>query len=194
MRAACDPLRMPGPAVSPRRRLLATLALAVMLAACSRPEPAQDEALRGAQLAGVMLDPQLGEISGLAASRRHADVLWMHDDGGNPERLFAVSTNGSRLATFRIEGVTKTDWEDIAAFQLDGRSYLLIADTGDNGGLRRTVQLDAAEGPANSTWSRSGQESRTNACAGRGRSRSAGPTAHATARPWPSTPRAGRSC
>ncbi len=148
MRVACDPLRMPGHAVSFRRRLLVTLALAVMLAACSRPPPAQDESIRGAQLAGVMLDPQLGEISGLAASRRHADVLWMHDDGGNPERLFAVGTDGSRLATFRIEGVTKTDWEDIAAFEMDGRHYLLIADTGDNGGLRRTLQLHVVEEPA----------------------------------------------
>ena len=47
-----------------------------------------------------------------------------------------------------IEGVTKTDWEDIAAFELDGSDYLLIADTGDNGGLRRTLQLHVVEEPA----------------------------------------------
>ncbi|WND78866.1 hypothetical protein [Lysobacter capsici] len=119
---------------------------AAALGACSGshtpPEPGSSE------LAGMMLDPQLSEISGLAASRRHPDVLWMHDDGGNPERLFAVATNGDRLATLRIEGVTKTDWEDMAAFELDGRSYLLIADTGDNGGLRRSLQLHVIEEPS----------------------------------------------
>jgi hypothetical protein len=127
------------------RRLLLPLActmLACALAAC-RP---QEEP--GSQLAGMMIDPQLGEISGLAASRRHPGTLWMLDDGGNPARVFAVGPTGDRIATLRIEGVTKTDWEDIAAFELDGRRYLLLADTGDNGGLRRTLQLHVVEEPA----------------------------------------------
>jgi hypothetical protein len=72
----------------------------------------------------------------------------MHDDGGNPARLFAVRRDGERIATFRLEGVPKTDWEDISAFRLDGRDYLLIADTGDNGGLRKTLQLHIVEEPA----------------------------------------------
>ncbi|MFD1299521.1 hypothetical protein ACFQ4Q_23120, partial [Lysobacter gummosus] len=125
--------------------LVAALLGGVAAVSCSGrsgpPEPGSS------QLSGMLLDPQLSEISGLAASHRHADVLWMHDDGGNPERLFAVNTRGDRLATLRIEGVTKTDWEDIAAFDLDGRHYLLIADTGDNGGLRRTLQLHIVEEP-----------------------------------------------
>ncbi|WP_363796458.1 hypothetical protein ABU614_13930 [Lysobacter firmicutimachus] len=132
------------PAARARRAL--PLCAALLLAACAAESP--PPAHGSSQMAGMMLDPQLSEISGLAASRRHADVLWMHDDGGNPERLFAVSTHGDRLATLRIDGVTKTDWEDIAAFELDGRAYLLIADTGDNGGLRRSLQLHVIEEPA----------------------------------------------
>ena len=124
------------------------LVLALLCAAgCTRDEGKATE-VRGGSLSGVLLDSQLAEISGLAASRRHRDVLWLHDDGGNPTRLFAINTNGNRLATLRIEGVTKTDWEDMAAFRLDGRDYLLIADTGDNGGLRRTLQLHVIEEPA----------------------------------------------
>ncbi|RPE77109.1 hypothetical protein [Vulcaniibacterium tengchongense] len=131
----------------PPPRLLAAALIAAALAGCGdgRPEPRPPE--QGAHLAGLMLDPQLGEISGLAASRRHRGVLWMHDDGGNPARLFAVDAHGDRLATLRVEGLSKTDWEDLAAFELDGRAYLLIADTGDNGGLRRTLQLHAIEEP-----------------------------------------------
>ena len=127
-------------------RPLALLLAAALLAACTGEPEAPPHG--SSQLAGMMLDPQLSEISGLAASRRHPGVLWMHDDGGNPERLFAVADNGDRLATLRIEGVTKTDWEDIAAFELDGKAYLLIADTGDNGGLRRSLQLHVIEEPA----------------------------------------------
>jgi hypothetical protein len=114
---------------------------------CSR-EAAPPAQARGGSLSGVLLDSQLAEISGLVASRRHRDVLWLLDDGGNPARLFAVNADGDRLATVRVEGVTKTDWEDLAAFRLDGRNYLLVADTGDNGGLRRTLQLHAIEEPA----------------------------------------------
>lgn len=125
------------------------LALAVLCAAaCSRDGAGNAAPARGGSLSGVLLDSQMAETSGLAASRRHRDVLWLHDDGGNPARLFAIGTNGERLATVRLEGITKTDWEDIAAFRLDGRNYLLVADTGDNGGLRRTLQLHAIEEPA----------------------------------------------
>jgi hypothetical protein len=82
------------------------------------------------------------------ASRRHADVLWVENDGGNAPVLYAVSPRGALLATDPVEGVANTDWEDLAAFDLDGRHYLLIADIGDNGGLRHTLQLHAVEEPA----------------------------------------------
>ena len=115
--------------------------LAALLGGCSAPEPPF------AQLSGLILDSQLHEISGLAASRTHPDVLWVHNDGGNAARLYAISRRGSLLATFHIAGVANTDWEDMAAFDLDGRHYLLIADTGDNGGLRRSLQLHVVEEP-----------------------------------------------
>ncbi|MCL1634113.1 hypothetical protein M2650_05635 [Luteimonas sp. SX5] len=135
--------RRPRP-LSTAASMMAGLIAAALLAAagCTRPQPPF------AQLAGLLLDSQLDEISGLAASHRHSDVLWLLDDGGNPARLFAVSRRGRKLATVAVEGVTKTDWEDLAAFDLDGRRYLLIADTGDNGGLRKTLQLHIVEEPA----------------------------------------------
>jgi hypothetical protein len=123
----------------------ASLLVLALAAACSRdPEPTP----AGTQVSGLMLDGELREVSGLAASIRHPGTLWLHDDGGNPARLFAVDRNGGRVATFRVEGVPKTDWEDIDAFELDGRAYILLADTGDNGGLRRTLQLHVIEEPA----------------------------------------------
>ena len=131
----------PRTAIGARTAVL-TLSL-LLLGACARP----DGTPANTAVSGFLLDPQLDEISGLAASRRHPGTLWLHDDGGNPARLFAVSSRGLRRATFRVEGVSKTDWEDIAAFRLDGRDYLLLADTGDNGGLRRTLQLHVIEEP-----------------------------------------------
>lgn len=135
------------------RSRLATAARAVALASlfalagCARTDDDSTGSKPGSELSGVLLDLQLSEVSGLAASHRHDGVLWLHDDGDNPPRLFAVNERGGRLATFRIEDITKTDWEDIATFELEGKRYLLIADTGDNGGLRRTLQLHVVEEP-----------------------------------------------
>lgn len=134
------------PPAHSRCALLACL-LATLLGGCERARNDAVDHVPSMRLAGVLLDPQMDETSGLATSIGHRDVLWMHNDGGEG-RLFATSTGGSRRATFRIEDVTRTDWEDIAAFEFDGKRYLLIADIGDNGGLRRTLQLHVVEEPA----------------------------------------------
>lgn len=143
--AICDAGRV----APPSRRLPPALAailttaclLAAGLVACAR----QDEPF--ARLAGLVVDERLRETSGLAASRTHADVLWTLNDGGNDAAVYAVSRRGRVLARFEVDGVANTDWEDLAAFELEGRRYLLIADTGDNGGLRRTLQLHVLAEP-----------------------------------------------
>ena len=101
-----------------------------------------------AQLSGLLMDPRLDEVSGLAASHRHEDVLWAINDGGNGAQLHAVGTRGQHHATVEVDGAVNTDWEDLAAFEADGKRYLLVADTGDNGGLRHTLQLHAIPEPA----------------------------------------------
>ena len=136
---------MPFPSPRPAGSLLACVlafALAPMLAGCDQPG-----ALPDTQIAGLMLDGQLDEVSGIAASQREDGLLWAIDDSGKPANLYAISHRGNRLATFKIEGVEKTDWEDIASFELDGKPYLLIADTGDNGGIRKTLSLHVVEEP-----------------------------------------------
>ena len=107
-----------------------------------------------ARLAGVVFDERLREVSGVAASRAHRDVLWMINDGGNAPELYAVSPRGRVQARYAVDGVANTDWEDMAAFVLDGKRYLLVADTGDNGGLRRTLQLHVFEEPRTLTGGR----------------------------------------
>ena len=70
--------------------------------------------------------------------------VWSSSPAGDA----ALVCGGTLLASDRVEGVANTDWEDLAAFDLDGKHYILVADTGDNGGLRRTLQLHAIEEPA----------------------------------------------
>jgi hypothetical protein len=120
--------------------LWSLLGLLLAVAGCEQEPPF-------AQLSGLILAQQLDEISGMAASRAHADTLWTLNDGGNATALYAIGNRGGLQATLHIDGVLNTDWEDLAAFDLQGRHYLLIADTGDNGGLRRTLQLHVVEEP-----------------------------------------------
>lgn len=124
------------------RTALAALGLSCLLVACGggddRPRP---------RLAGLILDGALDETSGLAASPTHRDTLWLLQDGGNGPYVHAISKRGSRIATLRVERVRNTDWEDLDAFAWRDGRWLLISDTGDNGGLRRTLQLHVVREP-----------------------------------------------
>ncbi len=105
-------------------------------------------AYAGATLSGWMADPALPEVSGMAASHAHPGTLWVENDSGNPADIYAVGPDGSVRATLHIDGVRNIDWEDLASFDLDGRHFLLLADTGDNRAIRRTLALHAIEEPA----------------------------------------------
>ncbi len=99
------------------------------------------------EYAGTKTDADLEEMSGLAASRIHKDVLWVINDSGNGEKLIAMRTDASRIATFELKGVKNIDWEDLSSFSINNKNYLLIADTGDNGGIRKTLQIHVFEEP-----------------------------------------------
>ncbi|MFN3702316.1 hypothetical protein [Thermomonas sp.] len=128
--------------LSPFSRAATAATLLLGLAACSPPP------LPFARLAGLVTSAELDEISGLAASRVHDDVLWVHNDSGNPARLYAISRRGRLLARYDIRGARNIDWEDLASFSQGRHHYLLLADTGDNGGQRRDFALHVFEEPA----------------------------------------------
>lgn len=124
-----------------KRCLLACLVLAGGVAGAAEDPPA------AATLQALVTDERLGEISGIAASRRHPGVFWVHNDGDNAPELYAIDREGRLLATLTLP-VRNVDWEDLAAFEEDGKAFLLIADVGDNGGLRRELVLRLIEEPA----------------------------------------------
>lgn len=109
---------------------------------------AKTQAWGSGEYAGVLTDPDLDELSGLAASHVHPGIFWGHDDGGNEAVLYAIRADGRRVASLAVAGATNVDWEDIASFDSGGHHYLLIADTGDNGGLRKQLALYVIEEPA----------------------------------------------
>ena len=86
---------------------------------------------------GTVESSLINEASGIAASRKNADVLWTHNDSGDSERVFAMSRDGTHLGIYNLAGASARDYEDIAIGPgpVEGLDYLYVGDIGDNGGV-----------------------------------------------------------
>jgi hypothetical protein len=78
-------------------------------------------------------DPDVVEASGLARSGRHADLLWMNNDGGSVADLIGVDRRGRTVARLRLRGIDPYDPEAMAPGRdAKGRPALFLGDLGDN--------------------------------------------------------------
>ena len=68
---------------------------------------------------------------------RRRRLLWIHEDSGNPERIYGITPTGRTRTTVDVRGATNRDWEDIA---LAGRT-IWLGDIGDNGRSRSGIQV-----------------------------------------------------
>ncbi|MEM6298096.1 MAG: hypothetical protein AAF740_05335 [Bacteroidota bacterium] len=87
--------------------------------------------------AGEIIDPELNELSGLAASQKSDTVLWTHNDSGSDPIIYTISTSGRALGKFSLSGVEAVDYEDIAI----GKGQVFLADMGDNEAIRDYVSI-----------------------------------------------------
>ncbi len=87
-----------------------------------------------AQVWGTVETSEAIEISGVVESRKNEGVLWVHNDAGNAEVLYAMSRDGRHLGSYELVERHGGDWEDLAtAPDPDtGEYYLFIGDVGDN--------------------------------------------------------------
>lgn len=89
----------------------------------------------------VLENRQVRESSGMACSRRYKDVFWTHNDSGDSAVVYAFDATGKNLGAFKIAGAKAIDWEDMASFKLGTKSFLLLADIGDNYLRRKTCDI-----------------------------------------------------
>ncbi len=78
----------------------------------------------------------INEVSGVVASRRDP-VLWIEEDSGNPETIYAIDSSGAMRAQVHIANADNRDWEDIALT----RRRLWLADIGDNAAVRSSIRV-----------------------------------------------------
>jgi hypothetical protein len=151
----------------PRAALVIVATLVAGLTACARAGPTSGDGTASSpgqhdtvtatcpdfthpRRVGQIDDPRLTELSGLAASRRNRNVLWVHNDSGAGATVYAVRTDGALLATLHLAGAEATDWEDIAVGPgpVEGTSYLYVGDVGDNDEVRPEVTVWRVVEPA----------------------------------------------
>lgn len=81
------------------------------------------------------LPKDLTESSGLLWDE---DVLWSHNDSGNPPELYKLDTaNGHIIQKVKITDEDNIDWEDITA----DKKYIYIGDFGNNRGNRDNLSI-----------------------------------------------------
>lgn len=97
---------------------------------------------------GAFRSPDIGESSGVAASKCQNNVLWTHNDSGDGPFIYAFNVRGENLGTWRVDGAENVDWEDIAlARHGDGKCFLYISDTGNNKLDREALTIYRVEEP-----------------------------------------------
>jgi hypothetical protein len=117
--------------------MLAPLLLVLAFQAADRGSPAALERLGRLEHAAIC------EASGIAASRRHPGVFWVHNDSGNAPALYAVARNGALVREYAV-AAPNLDWEDIAA---DDAGHLYIGDIGNNAQVLRVRVIYRVDEP-----------------------------------------------
>jgi hypothetical protein len=94
-------------------------------------------------------DGRLDETSGIAASVKNPGYLWVHNDSGNAPEIYLVDKKLKIVLTVKLKGVFNRDWEDMAIGPgpEPGKTYLYIADIGDNLGIFPTKVIYRFEEP-----------------------------------------------
>jgi len=124
-----------------------TLPAAMLALLLSLAPPLQAARWSEPEIGGLVTHPAIDEISGLAAATHFPGHYWAINDSGSSAQLHLVDGQGHYRGSVDTPGVPNRDWEDLASFRFEGGDYLLIADIGDNGGLRRELQLYVLEQP-----------------------------------------------
>ena len=99
----------------------------------------------------LQLHDDVREASGVAASRTHDDVLWIHNDSDGGAAVFAFAVTGEMVGKISLNGARNDDWEDLSVAPCpdggpDG-DCLFIADIGDNRAVRESIGIWIAAEP-----------------------------------------------
>ena len=96
---------------------------------------------------GTITEATLNEASGIAASNKTQNAFWVHNDSGDGPNIYLINKEGNLLTQGAVTNASSRDWEDIASFVMNGTSYLMIANVGDNPKNKSSYLLYIIEEP-----------------------------------------------
>jgi len=96
----------------------------------------------------VVQSPEIAEASGMAVSPSDPSLIWIINDSGAGPEIHLTDIGGADRGKITLKDTQNIDWEDLAAFKLEGKPYLLVADTGDNAAKHETRVLYVVREPA----------------------------------------------
>ena len=89
---------------------------------------------------GEIIDKQLSELSGIISANQ-SSYFWVHNDSGDDARIYLINKKGKLMCSYQLESIDVKDCEDIARVMINGKSFLILADIGDNRAHRKHVKL-----------------------------------------------------
>ncbi|HEX5169653.1 MAG TPA: hypothetical protein VFW11_10805 [Cyclobacteriaceae bacterium] len=107
--------------------------LILLVIACGSKHPFDHQFFFVGKSRGIV-DREINEASGLAASKSNPGMLWTHNDSGNDAAIFLIDEHGKLKARVNFPNLVNRDWEDIAVGpgpQSD-TTYVYIGEIGDN--------------------------------------------------------------
>lgn len=96
----------------------------------------------------MMEVPSISEASGIVVSRKNPRYYWIINDSGAPAEIHLVQADGTPRGKITLKDARNVDWEDLAIFEWNDASWLLVADTGDNDSKRDFCTLHILREPA----------------------------------------------
>lgn len=96
---------------------------------------------------GMIKNKKLNEISGIARSTFQDDIFWVINDSGDDPIVYAINRAGALVHQAHVKDALNIDWEDISSFEYENKSFLLIADCGNNTSPRDIFNLYIIEEP-----------------------------------------------
>ncbi len=116
--------------------------LLISLPSFSQSKSDTEAAVHAATPIRTIENPVLQEMSGLVFSKTHPDRFYTHTDSEGEAAVYVLDSAGNELGKIRLEGVENRDWEDIAVGPgPEGKSYVYVAEIGDNLAIHKTVQV-----------------------------------------------------
>ncbi len=115
----------------------------------SAPVDRRCPTFRATPTRGRVRSSEIDEASGIAASRKNARLLWVHNDSGDSARVFAIRRDGKEIAILNLAGVEAADWEDMALGPgpVPKQDYLYLGDIGDNARERKQLEIHRVPEP-----------------------------------------------